>query len=310
MKQEEPILVAIHCLVYNHESYLRECFEGFVMQKTNFRFVAIVHEDCSTDHSADIIREYEAKYPDIFRPIYETENQYSKHDGSLERIMNAAIDATGAKYVAMCEGDDYWTDPNKLQKQVDFLEAHPDYSMCYHKAKVLSDIEEERNLYTLLEEREYSAYEIYKEWLVPTCSVVYRVGLLPNENSVPPVVYGDIYMFLRLAEKGKLYNLNFEGAVYRRNSGGVSQKGNVPLYIKLLKQYEYMEKRFPQPELVEVSRELQEIYLKCIISSAYFPERWKYRLQYIKHHPRLFFSKFGLVTLLQIFHEPINVKEQ
>jgi hypothetical protein len=117
-------------------------------------------------------------------------------------------------------------------------------------------------------------------------------------------------MFLRLAEKGKLYNLNFEGAVYRRNSGGVSQKGNVPLYIKLLKQYEYMEKRFPQPELVEVSRELQEIYLKCIISSAYFPERWKYRLQYIKHHPRLFFSKFGLVTLLQIFHEPINVKEQ
>ncbi len=117
MKQEEPILVAIHCLVYNHEPYLRDCFEGFVMQKTNFRFVAIVHEDCSTDHSADIIREYEAKYPDIFRPIYETENQYSKHDSSLGRVMNAAIDATGAKYVAICEGDDYWTDPYKLQKQ-------------------------------------------------------------------------------------------------------------------------------------------------------------------------------------------------
>ena len=112
----KDITVAIQCAVYNHEPYLRDCFEGFVMQKTNFRFVAIVHEDCSTDHSADIIREYEAKYPNIFRPIYETENQYSKHDGSLERVMNDAIDATGAKYIAMCEGDDYWTDPLKLKK--------------------------------------------------------------------------------------------------------------------------------------------------------------------------------------------------
>lgn len=130
MKQEEPILVAIHCLVYNHEPYLRDCFEGFVMQKTNFRFVAIVHEDCSTDNSAAIIREYEAKYPDIFRPIYETENQWHKTDGSLERIMNAAIDATGAKYIALCEGDDYWTDSHKLQKQVDYMEQHPEIDLC------------------------------------------------------------------------------------------------------------------------------------------------------------------------------------
>lgn len=120
---ENKVLVAIHCLVYNHEPYLRDCFEGFVMQKTNFQFVAIVHDDASTDGSAAIIREYEEKYPNIFKPIYETENQYSKNDGSLERVMNAAIDATGAKYIAMCEGDDYWTDPLKLQRQVDILEA-------------------------------------------------------------------------------------------------------------------------------------------------------------------------------------------
>ena len=105
-------LVAIKCLVFNHEPYLRDCLEGFVMQQTDFPFVAIVHDDASTDHSADIIREYAAKYPDIILPIYETENQYSKHDGSLGRIMNTAVDATGAKYVAMCEGDDYWTDPH------------------------------------------------------------------------------------------------------------------------------------------------------------------------------------------------------
>ena len=100
-------LVAIHCLVYNHEPYLRDCFEGFVMQQTNFPFVAIVHDDASADNSAAIIREYEQKYPLIFKPIYEIENQWSKHDGILENIMNDAIDASGAKYVAMCEGDDY-----------------------------------------------------------------------------------------------------------------------------------------------------------------------------------------------------------
>ena len=124
-------LVAIKCAVYNHEPYLRDCLEGFVMQQTNFPFVAIVHDDASTDGSAAIIREYEEKYPDIIKPIYEAENQYSKHDGSLGRIMNAAIDATGAKYIAMCEGDDYWTDPLKLQKQVDFLESHPEVGLCY-----------------------------------------------------------------------------------------------------------------------------------------------------------------------------------
>ena len=308
MSKERPILVAIHCLVYNHEPYLRDCFEGFVMQKTNFRFVAIVHEDCSTDNSAAIIREYEAKYPDIFRPIYETENQYSKPDGSLGRIMDEAIEATGAKYVAMCEGDDYWTDPYKLQKQVDFLESHTDYSMCFHRAKVLSNIKEDRELYTHLEEREYRAYDIYKEWIVPTCSVMYRAKALPAENIVPPIVYGDIYMFLRLAENGRIYNLNFEGSVYRRNSGGISQKVDVSLYIRLLEQYKFMEKRFPQPELVGVSREMQDLYLKCIISAAYFPERWKYRLQYMQRHPQLFFSKFGLVTLWQIIHKPKYAK--
>lgn len=123
MKYKERPLVAIRCLVYNHEMYLRDCLDGFVMQQTDFSFVAIVHDDASTDASAAIIREYEEKYPHIFKPIYEIENQYSKYDGSLERIINEIIDATGAKYVAMCEGDDYWIDPLKLQKQVNILEA-------------------------------------------------------------------------------------------------------------------------------------------------------------------------------------------
>lgn len=128
-------LVSIRCCTYNHAPYIRQCLDGFVMQKTNFKFEAIVHDDASTDGTADIVREYASKYPDIIKPIYETENQYSKQDGSLSRIMNAAV-SPSAKYIALCEGDDYWTDPYKLQKQVDFLETNPEYSLCCGKSRV------------------------------------------------------------------------------------------------------------------------------------------------------------------------------
>ena len=127
----DKVLVSIHCLAYNQEAYIRQCLDGFVMQKTNFLFEAIVHDDASIDGTADIIREYEKKYPSIIKPIYETENQYSKGGGVLQRIMD---ECTHGKYIAICEGDDYWIDPLKLQKQVDFLESNPDYGMCYTKS--------------------------------------------------------------------------------------------------------------------------------------------------------------------------------
>lgn len=125
---EKKILVSIQCLVYNHEPYLRQCLDGFVMQKTNFKFEAIVHDDCSTDNSASIIREYAEKYPEIIKPIYESENQYSKHNGDLDRIMNSACKG---KYIAFCEGDDFWTDPMKLQKQVTAIERDSKNTMVY-----------------------------------------------------------------------------------------------------------------------------------------------------------------------------------
>ncbi len=120
-QQDSPILVTVRCLAYNHAPYIRQCLEGFVMQKTSFRFQVIIHDDASTDGTDDIIREYAEKYPDIIVPIFETENQYSKRNGAISRQMNRLMKGT---YAAYCEGDDYWTDPLKLQKQVSFLEQH------------------------------------------------------------------------------------------------------------------------------------------------------------------------------------------
>lgn len=121
--ENEPLIVSIKCITYNHEAYIRQCLEGFVMQKTNFRYEAIVHDDASTDATATIIREYAEKYPDIIKPIIETENQYSKGGSILFDIMENCL---LGKYVCICEGDDYWTDQYKLQKQVDYLDNHPD----------------------------------------------------------------------------------------------------------------------------------------------------------------------------------------
>ncbi len=127
--------VSICCITYNHEKYIRDAIEGFLNQKTNFPFEVLIHDDASTDGTANIIREYEAKYPQIIKPIYQTENQYSKGiDVSIFNYSRAK-----GKYIALCEGDDYWTDPYKLQKQVDFLEKNPDFGLVYTKCKLFNN---------------------------------------------------------------------------------------------------------------------------------------------------------------------------
>lgn len=128
-KKDEDIKVSVLCTAYNHEKFLRKCLDGFVMQKTNFKFEAIIHDDVSTDGTKAIIEEYAKKYPDIIVPIYETENQYSK---GVELVDNIMFPVARGKYIALCEGDDYWCDENKLQLQYDFMESHQECSACFH----------------------------------------------------------------------------------------------------------------------------------------------------------------------------------
>ena len=221
MNAELPVIVSIKCTVYNHEPYLRQCLDGFVMQKTNFRFEAIVHDDASTDKSADIIREYAEKYPDIIKPVYETENQYSKHDGSLSRIMNSRV---RGKYVAMCEGDDYWIDPLKLQKQFDFLEAHPDYSMCFHNAIVFSDTSDTpfRIFNSLNSSQNVSLEMLVTKWIVPTASIMYRREMFVPYSWAKKIYSGDILLALNCFQHGKIYYLHEIMSYYRHNFVGES----------------------------------------------------------------------------------------
>ena len=121
------IMVSVICNTYNHEKFIRDALDGIIMQKTDFPFEVLVHDDASTDGTADIIREYEAKYPDLIKPVYQTENQYSKNVKISKEYQFPRVQG---KYIAYCEGDDYWTDPLKLQRQVDAMEAHPEVDIC------------------------------------------------------------------------------------------------------------------------------------------------------------------------------------
>lgn len=130
---EKEIMVTVYCLAYNHEKYIRDCLDGFVNQKVNFRFEVIVHDDASTDNTVQIIQEYAEKYPEIIKPILQKENQYSKGANIGQEFLYPNF---RGKYIAICEGDDYWCDNSKLQKQVDFLEENEDYVACVHPTRV------------------------------------------------------------------------------------------------------------------------------------------------------------------------------
>lgn len=217
---QQPLMVTIQCCAYNQEPYIRDCLEGFVMQQTNFRFEAIVHDDASTDGTAAIIKEYAEKYPDIIKPILETENQYSKHDGSLRRIVaEACLDG---KYVAWCEGDDYWIDPLKLQKQVEFLEAHPDYSMCWTDA--FEETNGIRKPYCRYDKDCQSPLDdiiVRGGDFIPTCSIVMRSKIyfaMPNEAK--GFYCGDYPLQMWGAYMGEAYYLKKQTCVYRFMSIG------------------------------------------------------------------------------------------
>ena len=129
---EEKPLVSVICLCFNEELYIKQALESILDQKTNFTFEIICHDDASTDGTSNIIQEYAEKYPDKIVPILQEDNKVSKGE---QIILKYIYPVSRGKYMAYCDGDDYWTDKNKLQKQVDFLENHLEYSLCVHNFK-------------------------------------------------------------------------------------------------------------------------------------------------------------------------------
>lgn len=210
----EP-LVSIRCTAFKQEQYIAECIEGFLIQETSFPFEVCIHDDASPDRTADIIREYEAKYPHVIKALCETENQWSKNDGSFTRIISGMLTR---KYIAMCEGDDYWTDPHKLQRQVDFLESHPEYSLSAENGNVLFTETGVLRPFSNEPERDISLDELLIKRRFPTASVLFRREHLLEylEQDAPRF---DTSQWAFLATKGKIHYDPVISSVYRRGSG-------------------------------------------------------------------------------------------
>lgn len=232
MCDSQEILVSVCCAAYNHSAYIRQCLDGFIMQKTNFRFEVLIHDDASTDGTQDIIREYEMKYPDIIKPIYQEENQYCK-GGKISLRFN--IPRAKGKYIAFCEGDDYWIDSLKLQKQVDFMEANSGYSMCFHNSYILQNnkIIGKHRIYR--ESQEAIIGHVFRDGgFIPTQSILCIRSIYNDIDSFPsncPV--GDLKIQVYCALHGRIYYMNETMAVYRRWGGSATHviRRNIDKYV-------------------------------------------------------------------------------
>lgn len=277
-------LVSIRCMVYNHEPFLRQCLDGFVMQKTTFPFEAIVHDDASTDGSAAIIREYAEKYPDIIKPIYETENQYRK--GTIGRIMDAAMHPN-SKYIALCEGDDYWTDPNKLQIQVDFLEAHPDYSLTVHE---YTEWDEEKKSFRphrikFLENTTDDLTLTLDDFatgvfFTKTLTAVYPRRSLLNSNLNQYRAQFDMTLFYALMTQGKCRLFNRVMGCYRIQPNSVTSSKNISEFRRRTNEAMFS---LCQVEQTEQSREFVYNYLKPFALSVILNRQWRTIKNYYRY---------------------------
>ncbi len=217
-------IVSICCITYNQAPYIRECLDGFIMQKCNFDFEILIHDDASTDGTQDIIKEYQQKHPNIIKPVFQTENQYSKG----QRGMNIKYNFPRAegKYIALCEGDDYWIDPLKLQKQVDFLEMHIDFSMTVGGYSNLIDTTLENCISVHTPEMGINGYEVTFEmfllnWLTKTLTLMFRKSDLEKAFFDNYKYTCDVHLIYHLLHRGKCMYLLENFGVYRVHDGGV-----------------------------------------------------------------------------------------
>ena len=219
---EVDILVSIYCIAYMHENFIRDAIEGFLMQQTTFKVEIWIHDDASTDNTANIIKEYESKYPQLFVATYQVENQYKKNPKTQSYIKPPI---RRGKYIAPCEGDDYWTDPYKLQKQVDFMEKHQECSLCFHRSEIRYENQNGKMLYT----PDFKGIKFFPQERLffeggssaPTASLLFRRDLsehVPEWRRISPV--GDMPLKMLLFLKGRIGFINEVMAVRRLGNKG------------------------------------------------------------------------------------------
>ena len=261
-----PPLVTICCVTYNQEKYIEQAINSFLSQKTAFDIEIIIHDDASTDNTQKIIKSLAVD--DLRFNIMLREENIKSKGGMVSPIL---FNEAKGKYIAMCDGDDYWTDPYKLQKQVDFLENNNEFSMCFGGISIL----DQKKDFILSEiaplNKEYTSNDILKNNIAHTCTFLFRRDLLEEDFIIKNKIFGgDIYITLYMGEKGKIYGMQDNMGVYRKHTEGMTNIGlkrGVDHYIQLLRQYKFFKQRFSS---LDDNRLLVKIADNCLsISTEY-----------------------------------------
>ncbi|MFD1031319.1 glycosyltransferase [Metaplanococcus flavidus] len=306
MKKE--ILVSIDCLTYNHGDYIAETIEGFLMQKTDFNFEILIHDDASTDHTAEVIDQYVKKFPDMIKPIYQKENQFSQ---GIE-INQVNEQRAKGKYVALCEGDDYWTDPYKLQKQVNYMETNPQCSLCVHAAYRFSELRKKiiSRVRPSRQDRIFSADEIIEGGgeLFPTNSMMYRreiAGSMPAFYLDTGI--GDYPLAVHLAHNGAVYYIDEVMSVYRVDVKGSWSERKISDFNAAVLQNEETAKlldainghtNFQYDETITRTKRKNRFYLLL--------RQHKFKEAFIKEHKEFYLnSEFIRRAGMKVFNLPV-----
>lgn len=218
--EKQPV-VSICCVTFNHEAYIAKAIDSFLMQKTTFPYEILVHDDASTDRTPEILRAYEARFPELLKVIYQTENQYSQG----RHVSQFILEQASGKYIAVCEGDDFWTDPEKLQRQVEHMEGNPGTTLCVHAASHVDNTGRtlESRVRPSSRSRYFSAEEVIEGGggLFPTNSYLYPVRYATER---PDYYYrahiGDYPLAIYLATEGDVYYIDRPMSAYRVGVAG------------------------------------------------------------------------------------------
>ena len=231
-------LVSVHMITYNHEQFIEQAIQGVLMQETSFKFELVIGEDCSTDRTREICENYALRYPEIIR-LLPSEKNLGMEKNSLRTIE----ECFRSKYIAFCEGDDYWTSDNKLATQIAYLENNNSTVMCFHSVRVINDIENVTFHFPTPPRAHLSFYDILSNHFIPTCSLVIRTSLMKSflvAFSSEYVQITDRLFELYISSKGMSFYYVFEMAAYRKQHGGVTnsidyQRNKISNTIAILK---------------------------------------------------------------------------